>query len=82
MRGAILGLSSFYPAIFASVLPPCFPDLRLPIRGSRFEPNKHGTREQEWIMAKITKRAVDALQRISVGMCSPGTASSEASECG
>ena len=61
MRGAIPSLSSFYPAIFAPALPPCFPDLRLPIQGSRFE-NKHGTREQDWIMAKITKRAVDALQ--------------------
>ena len=63
-----------YPATFAPVLPPCFPGLRPRTRGSKFG-NKCGTRKQEQIMAKITKRAVDALQTGAVEMCSPGTAS-------
>ncbi len=54
-------LSSSYPVIFALVLPPCFPDLRRRIRGSRIE-NKPRTKERERVMVKIMKRTVDALQ--------------------
>lgn len=41
--------------ILAPMLPPCFPDLRLQIRGSRF-PNRRRSQEQERIVTKITKR--------------------------
>ena len=61
MQAAVPHLSFSYSATFALVLPPCFPARHQQIRGSRYW-NKRGTREQEWIMAKITKRAVDALQ--------------------
>jgi Arm DNA-binding domain len=50
-----------YPAIFALLLPPCFPAVRREIRGSKFG-NGNGTVEQEPMMAKIMKRTVDTLQ--------------------
>ena len=58
LSGTLPGLSSSYPATVAPVLPPCFPGLRPRSRGSRCTNKQHEGR----IMAKITKRAVDALK--------------------